>query len=98
MTIQKILITHPESTNFTILFTPNCMDFTSVIPDIFPHYVDIGSMQISQSLIAGMIGTLLFIVLLIIYVTLKNKNPYHKFVQMISYLYETIYATLDEIG
>jgi F-type H+-transporting ATPase subunit a len=74
------------------------MDFTSVIPDIFPHYVDIGSMQISQSLIAGMIGTLLFIVLLIIYVTLKNKNPYHKFVQMISYLYETIYATLDEIG
>ena len=73
------------------------MDLQSIIPDIMPHYVPIGHWMISQSLISGVIWTLLFLIIILTYNTLKKTKPYSKFVQIIEYIYETVYNFLAEI-
>ena len=74
------------------------MNLESVIPDIMPHYVQIGHIMLSQSLIAGLIGTGIFSILILIYIVLKRTNHHCYFVQIVEYIYENIYAFLDEIG
>lgn len=74
------------------------MDLSSIIPDILPHYVHIGHWVISQTLIAGVLGTLSFMIILFCYSFIKKRNPYNKFVQLIEYIYETIYNFLANIG
>jgi F0F1-type ATP synthase membrane subunit a len=43
------------------------------IPDIFPSYVDIAWLEVSQTLISSLIATFLFLVVLILYLR-KNKS------------------------
>lgn len=74
------------------------MDLSSIIPDILPHYVHIGHFVVSQTLIAGIIGTITFALVILSYVLVKKKNPYSRFVQLVEYIYESIYSFLAQIG
>lgn len=74
------------------------MDITSILPSVFPHYVHILWVDISQSLIASFIGTLTFAIFTIIYYHQKHTNPHTHFVQIVDTLYEKIYEFLGEIG
>lgn len=74
------------------------MDIKSVIPDIMPHYIPVGNVMLLQSLIAGFIGTGLFVVFIVAYVFYKKRHPYSYFVQIVKHIYEFIHGFLAEIG
>ncbi len=73
------------------------MDIQSLIPDIFPHYVTIGHTTVSQSLIAGVIGTMLFVIFVLYYNFISKKNPHSSFSQAVALLYDTVYAFLADV-
>ena len=57
------------------------MDLSSIIPDILPHIVTIGPISIFQSLIAWLLGTSIFVVMILLYAQAKKNNSYNKIVQ-----------------
>ncbi len=63
-----------------------------------PTYVHIGSIQISQTLIASMIGTVLFVVFVLIYLVLKKKNPHNMFTNLVESGIEGIMGFFEELG
>lgn len=73
------------------------MDLSTLIPDILPHSVSFGSLAIFQSVLAGLMGTGVFILLILIYHYFKKNNPYLPFVQAIDALVEAVYAMLEEV-
>lgn len=64
------------------------MELQSLIPDILPHLVPIGSVHFFQSLIAGLLGTGIFIFFVLVYAWFKQKDPYHRFVQGVDVIVE----------
>lgn len=56
-----------------------------------PQYAHIGPITISQTLIASLLGTGVFLVLTMIYVSLKKTNDQNFFVLMVDSLIENIY-------
>ena len=70
------------------------MDITSLVPDIVPQTVSVGGFNILQSLIGWLIGTLVLLILLIVYRRLKVMRPYSGFVQWWDTLYDMMYQTL----
>lgn len=48
-----------------------------------PEYIQIGPFNISQTLIASVIGTVFFIVFSVLYYLLKRRNPHNKFVNLV---------------
>lgn len=75
------------------------MEITAIIPDLLPHYNAIGHFHISQSLIAAIIGNIVFFVILRIYVAKKRSGKTDDyFVQIIEMVYDQIYKFLYDIG
>jgi len=64
------------------------MDLSTLIPDIFPHQVAVGTVSLFQSLIAGLLGTSVFVILVLVYLYLKKRNPYNRFVQGVALIVE----------
>jgi F-type H+-transporting ATPase subunit a len=62
-----------------------------------PEYIDIFWLQISQTLIASVIGTALFTVFIIIYSLLKKRNPHNGFVNLIDMWIEEIMKFFQDI-
>ncbi len=73
------------------------MDLSTLIPDILPHTIHIGSINLFQSLIAGFMGTGIFVIMVLIYSYYKKSQPYSKFVQGVDAIVELIYEMLAEI-
>ena len=71
-----------------------CMEAVTFLP----HYVDILWLQISQTLIASMIGTVIFLIFILIYALLKKRNPHNGFVNLIDMGVEWIMQFFQEIG
>lgn len=75
------------------------MDLSAIIPGLLPHYNEIGHFHIAQSLVASIIGNVVFFVLLRIYVVKKKRGKgKNSFVHIIEMIYEQIYSFLGEIG
>ena len=75
------------------------MDLSTLIPDIFPHQVAVGTaVSLFQSLIAGLLGTVVFVILVLVYSYLKKRNPYNRFVQGVDLIVEGVYSMLAQIG
>lgn len=75
------------------------MEITEIIPDLLPHYNAIGHFHVSQSLVAGILGNIVFFLVLWIYVVKKKKGKSSNyFVQLVEMLYDQIYAFLYDIG
>jgi hypothetical protein len=64
------------------------MDIQAILPDIFPHYVEMFGMHISQSLIAGVIGTGSFALLVLLYAYYTRHNTHNFFAQIVEVIYE----------
>ena len=64
------------------------MDLSTLIPDIFPHQVAVGTVSLFQSLIAGLLGTSVFVILVLVYSYFKKRNPYNRFVQGVDLIVE----------
>ena len=64
------------------------MDLSTLIPDIFPHQVAVGTVSLFQSLIAGLLGTSGFVILVLVYSYFKKRNPYNRFVQGVDLIVE----------
>ena len=73
------------------------MDLSSLIPDILPHTIQIGTLHVFQSLIAWAIGTGLFVLFVLIYSRRKKSNPYEKFVQGVDAVVEIVYKMLADV-
>ncbi len=63
-----------------------------------PHYIDIWWLQISQTLIASLIGTAIFIIFILIYALLKKAKPHNGFVNLIDMGIEWIMKFFQDIG
>ncbi len=74
------------------------MDIQSILPDVFPHYLDLFGLQISQSLIAALIGTVTFALFAFIYYYKKHNSPHTYFVQIVDTIYEKVFEFFSEIG
>jgi F0F1-type ATP synthase membrane subunit a len=74
------------------------MDIQAILPDVFPHYVDLFGAQISQSLIAGVIGTGSFALLVLLYAYYTRHNTHNYFAQIVEMIYSMVYELLAEIG
>jgi len=73
---------------FRFIFVLYWMDLSTLIPDIFPHQVAVGTVSLFQSLIAGLLGTSVFVILVLVYSHLKKRNPYNRFVQGVDLIVE----------
>ncbi len=74
------------------------MEILDIIPDLMPHYNQIWNIHISQTLIASIVGNLVFFGILWFYVTQKKRGKTGSyFVQIIEMLYEQIYSFLGQI-
>ena len=73
------------------------MDISSLIPDIIPHLVSVWDFHFFQSLITSLMGTGLFVILILLYRLLKNHNPYSKIIQGVDIVIETVYEMLADI-
>ena len=73
---------------FRFIFVLCWMDLSTLIPDIFPHQVPVGTVSLFQSLIAGLLGTSVFVILVLVYSHLKKRNPYNRFVQGVDLIVE----------
>lgn len=62
-----------------------------------PHYVTLGHVVVSQTLVAWVLGTLFFWLFVGLYRFWKKKYPYGKFVQAINFIYESIYNFFEQI-
>lgn len=74
------------------------MDLTSLIPAIMPHLIQIGDWHIYQSLLTSCMGTSLFIILILWYARLKRYYPYHRIVQSVDIVIESVYEMLADIA
>lgn len=74
------------------------MDIQKLLPDVFPHYLDLFGWQISQSLIAALIGTVTFAIFAFLYYYKKHNNPHTYFVQIVDTIYEKVFEFFSEIG
>lgn len=74
------------------------MDLKEILPDILPHYTHLLGTDISQSLIASLIGTITFAIFAVLYYYRKHNNPHTYFVQIVDTLYEKVYELFSEIG
>ena len=83
---------------FRFIFVLYWMDLSTLIPDIFPHQVAVGTVSLFQSLIAGLLGTSVFVILVLVYSHLKKRNPYNRFVQGVDLIVEWVYSMLAQIG
>lgn len=83
---------------FRFIFVLYWMDLSTLIPDIFPHQVAVGTVSLFQSLIAGLLGTSVFVILVLVYSHLKKRNPYNRFVQGVDLIVEGVYSMLAQIG
>jgi F-type H+-transporting ATPase subunit a len=63
-----------------------------------PKYVDIFGLQISQTLIASMIGTAIFVIFILIYALIKRKHPHNGFVNLIDMGVEWIMWFFQDIA
>ncbi len=63
-----------------------------------PHYIHIWGLQISQTLIASMIGTGIFVIFIVIYALLKKMRPSNGFVNLIDMWVEWIMWFFQDIG
>jgi len=62
-----------------------------------PHYIDILWLQISQTLIASLIGTSFFVIFIVIYALLKKYRPHNGFVNLIDMGIEGIMTFFQDI-
>ncbi len=74
------------------------MSISEIIPPLLPHFNTIWSASVSQSLIAAILGNLIFFVLIRIYRQQKGKGQPTFYTQSIEYVYEKIYEFLSNIG
>lgn len=63
-----------------------------------PEYIHLWWMRLSQTLIASMIGTILFVVFIFIYSLLKKRNPHNKFTNLVDVGIEEITSFFQELG
>jgi len=56
-----------------------------------PHYIKISNFYVANTLITSLIGTLLFVLFVLIYKLLKARNPVNKFVNFVEWLFESIH-------
>jgi len=63
-----------------------------------PTYIHIGSIQISQTLIASMIGTIFFVIFILIYLWLKKRNPHNTFTNLVDSGIEGIMWFFEDLG
>lgn len=63
-----------------------------------PEYMHVYGVQMSQTLIASVIGTLLFLLFAGIYVLLKKKNTHNKFTNLVDIGIEGIMSFFQELG
>lgn len=66
--------------------------------NFLPEYVNFWGFSISQTLIASLVGTLLFIVFISIYAWVKKKHPHSKFTNLIDTGVEGIMLFFQELG
>ena len=64
---------------FRFIFVLYWMDLSTLIPDM---------VSLFQSLIAGLLGTSVFVILVLVYSHLKKRNPYNRFVQGVDLIVE----------
>jgi hypothetical protein len=62
-----------------------------------PEYIHIWGLQISQTLIASMIGTMIFVIFSLTYFLLKRKNPHNGFTNLIDMGIEGIMKFFQDI-
>lgn len=74
------------------------MDIASLIPELIPSTVSIAWLPILQSVIWWLLGTMVFVVIILIYRYLKNNNPYNGFVQGFDWGFELVYEMFNEVG
>lgn len=75
------------------------MEIAHIIPDLLPHYNELWGFHISQTLIASVIGNIVFFAILWIYVYKKRRWELKSyFLQLVEMAYEQIYSFLAEIG
>ncbi len=64
---------------------------------LFPTYLKVGDFYLSSTLITSFVGTILFVLFLVIYKFLKSKNPLNRFVNFVDRLFEGIINFFDEV-
>lgn len=64
---------------------------------LFPNYINVGGLYLSSTLITSFIGTVLFVVFLMIYRFLKSKNPFNKFINFVDRTFEGIIKFFDDV-
>ncbi len=73
------------------------MNISEVIPDIFAHYNTVWWLVISQTLVASILGNLVFFIIVGIYLQQTKKEKLTYFRQIIELGYENIYKFLAQI-
>jgi len=63
---------------------------------LVPQYIKVGDLYLSNTLITSLIGTVLFVLFLLIYKLLKSRNPFHPFVNFVEWLFESIVKFFDD--
>lgn len=63
-----------------------------------PHYVNLFGLELSQTLIASVICTILFLLLVVCYMIIKKSNPSNKFVWAIDMIMEGMYSFYKDIA
>lgn len=73
------------------------MDLSSLLPDILPHTINVGPLNLFQSILTGLMGTWIFAIFIAIYARAKQNNPFSKFVQWVDAIVEVVYDMLAEV-
>lgn len=73
------------------------MTINDVIPPLLPHFNEIGSISVSQTLSATVLASLSFFVIIFFYHRHKKKSKNSYFRQLIEYFYEKVYEFLANI-
>ncbi len=63
-----------------------------------PHYLEIGGLYLSQTLLTSLFGTVLFLIFAGIYLWLQKRSPYSRFVQAVNFFLEYMMDFFKEIG
>lgn len=63
-----------------------------------PHYLDVGGLLISQTLLTSLFGTAVFLIFAAVYLWVQKRSPYSRFVQGVNFFLEYMMDFFKEIG
>lgn len=62
-----------------------------------PHYIEIGSLFLSQTLLTSLFGTVIFLLFAWIYLVVKKRKPHSRFVQCVDFFLEYMISFYKEV-